>query len=231
MNEPHRVVLATPHARYDALESELRNRHRYQVLRVREPSALCADALTEFAPSHAFFPHWSWKIPAEIYDTFECIIFHMTDLPFGRGGSPLQNLVLRGIEHTKLTALRCSSSMDAGPVYLKAPLSTLGTAEEVFLRAASLMLGMIRCIVEQDVEPLAQSGEAVTFKRRTPDESDLRDVAHLDKIHDMIRMLDADGYPPAFVRVGHLRLEFTRASRRRDHVMADVRITIDDSES
>ena len=40
-----------------------------------------------------FIPHWSFIIPKEIYQNFECILFHMTDLPFGRGGSPLQNLI------------------------------------------------------------------------------------------------------------------------------------------
>ena len=40
----------------------------------------------------------------------------------------------------------------------------------------------------------------------------------------MIRMLDADGYPKAFVRVGKYKLEFTRASRTLDGVYADVKI-------
>ena len=31
----------------------------------------------------------------EIHENYKCIIFHMTDLPFGRGGSPLQNLISR----------------------------------------------------------------------------------------------------------------------------------------
>ncbi len=26
---------------------------------------------------------------------FECVCFHMTDVPYGRGGSPLQNLIIR----------------------------------------------------------------------------------------------------------------------------------------
>ena len=37
-------------------------------------------------------------------------------------------------------------------------------------------------------------------------------------------MLDAEGYPPAFVKVGPFRLEFTRASRRTNHIHADVKI-------
>ena len=44
-------------------------------------------------PDFVFFPHWSWKIPPSIYENYNCVVFHMTDLPFGRGGSPLQNLI------------------------------------------------------------------------------------------------------------------------------------------
>jgi len=37
----------------------------------------------------------------------------MTDVPYGRGGSPLQNLIVRGHTETKLTALRCVRDLDA----------------------------------------------------------------------------------------------------------------------
>jgi methionyl-tRNA formyltransferase len=44
-------------------------------------------------------------------------------------------------------------------------------------------------------------------------------------------MLDAEGYPPAFVRVGRFRIEFTRASLRTGEVLADARITLSNSEA
>jgi len=37
-----------------------------------------------------------WIILKEIFENYEIILFHMTDLPYGRGGSPLQNLIVRG---------------------------------------------------------------------------------------------------------------------------------------
>jgi methionyl-tRNA formyltransferase len=161
-----------------------------------------------------------------VYDVFECIVFHMTDLPFGRGGSPLQNLIVRGIEITQLTALRCVERLDAGPVYLKRPLSTLGSAEEVLLRAAALIEEMIVEIADRAPQPLPQTGETVVFERRTPAQGDLSGAKSLTQVHDLIRMLDADGYPPAFIDIGSLRLEFSHASLRAGHVEAHVRITV-----
>lgn len=220
-----KIVLATPHSRYDDLEAALKRRPALQVLRIRERQALNLHGLRTFAPRYVFFPHWSWVVPSEIFDTFECVIFHMTDLPFGRGGSPLQNLIVRGIEQTMLTALRCTAEMDAGPVYQKRPLSTLGTAEEVYLRAASLMEGMIVDITEGRVQASAQVGEVVTFRRRSPSDGDIRGMTTLGRVHDMIRMLDADGYPKAFVEIGGFRFEFSRSSIKPDHIIADVKIT------
>lgn len=225
MTSPARIALATPHPRYDALERALRAIHGFEVLRIRTPDELDLEALERFAPNHVFFPHWSSKIPADVFERFESIIFHMTDVPFGRGGSPLQNLVTRGIETTRLSALRCVAELDAGPVYLKRDLSTLGTAEEVFLRAARLMETMIVDIVMQRIEPAPQSGETTRFRRRVPADGDLRPATNLDVAHDLIRMLDGDGYPPAFLEAGSLRYEFTRASHRGGHLIADVRIT------
>ena len=54
---------------------------------INDKARLTHNAVKEFNPRYIFFPHWSWMIPADIYENFECIVFHMTDLPFGRGPS------------------------------------------------------------------------------------------------------------------------------------------------
>lgn len=219
-----RIVIASPYVRHDALAQRLQTLG-LEVLRVRSPDELDAVRLTDFAPRYVFFPHWSWKIPADVHEQFECVIFHMTDLPFGRGGSPLQNLVVRGIQETQLTALRCVAELDAGPIYLKHPLSLLGTAEEILLRAGQLTGDMIEYIVREQSVPQPQVGEPTVFRRRTPDDGSLAQLDSLEKLFDHIRMLDAQGYPPAFIETAHFKLEFSRASLRADGVIADVRIS------
>lgn len=102
------IVIATPHARNDSLEKNLRERlASYEVIRLRSREDLFPEKLELLLPKFIFFPHWSWLIPEDIHTRFECVVFHMTDLPYGRGGSPLQNLIVRGHKETKLTALRC----------------------------------------------------------------------------------------------------------------------------
>ena len=178
------------------------------------------------APRYVFFPHWSHIIPEDIHGAFECVIFHMTDLPFGRGGSPLQNLISRGITRTKISALRCEKGLDTGPIYLKRDLSLEGSAEEIFLRADRIIEDMIVEMIEKEPKPQPQTGEPTLFKRRTPDMSNLKDAVSLDDAYDLIRMLDADGYPRAFLDIGPLRIEFSRAARKADGIAADAKITL-----
>ena len=45
------------------------------------------------------------------------------------------------------------------------------------------------------------------------------------QIYDHIRMLDADGYPPAFIRLVDFKLEFTKANKKPESIEAKVRIT------
>ena len=98
----------------------------------------------------------------------------MTDLPYGRGGSPLQNLIKRGHEEAMLTTLLCCAGLDSGDIYLKEPMSLAGNAEEIYLRADNIIEKMIIQIVCNEPIAVRQEGEPVIFNRRTPEQSSLR---------------------------------------------------------
>lgn len=193
---------------------------------VTDPAELTAERLAELAPRYVFFPHWSWIVPDEIVAGHECVCFHMTDVPYGRGGSPLQNLIARGHGDTVLTALRMTRELDAGPVYGKQPLSLAGSAAEIFERASHLTWEMIRDLVRDEPEPADQEGEATVFARRTPDMSELPSGGDLAALYDHIRMLDAPSYPHAFLQHGDLELHFTDATDPGDGDVLEARVTI-----
>ncbi len=169
---------------------------------------------------YAFFPHWSHIVPKRVIENIECVCFHMTDLPYGRGGSPLQNLIVRGHTKTRLSALRMTEELDAGPIYMKRDLDLSGSAREIFLRATKIELEMIREIIENQPTPVPQEGEPVVFKRRKPSQSVLPEKGALEHVYDFIRMLDAPGYPHAFVDHGAFRFEFTDAEWKGKEIVA-----------
>jgi len=205
-------------------ESISRNPGRWVFLGSRDE--LTVERLAELGPRYMFFLHWSWMVPSSIVDAFECVCFHMTDLPFGRGGTPLQNLIVRGHRETVMTAFRMTDELDAGPIYLKQPLSLEGSAQEIYLRATEVSADMIARIVAEEPEPLPQTGEVTTFTRRTPAESEITtDIEDPERLHDHIRMLDAEGYPPAFIRLGPFTLSFKNSVLGDNRVRAEVEIT------
>ena len=225
-------IIAANSNRYESIVEQLNEGCNYsKFIFINNNEQLNFPYIESINPKQIFFPHWSYKIPKELYEKFECIIFHMTDLPFGRGGSPLQNLISRGIYETKISALRCVEDFDAGPIYLKRPLSLYGNAEEIYLRASKVIAEMIKIIIGNDLIPIEQIGEATVFNRRKPDESNVNHLQSLEKVFDYIRMLDAEGYPAAFLETETLTLEFSRAALKKDHIIADVKIMLKKDET
>jgi methionyl-tRNA formyltransferase len=193
---------------------------------ITDPDALTVEHLASIQPRYIFFPHWTRKVPAEIIDCYECVCFHETDVPYGRGGSPLQNLIERGHKDTVVTALRMVEDFDAGPVYAKRPLSLLGLAEEIYVRSAAIVFEMIAEIAANEPTPVPQIGEPTVFIRRKPEQSAIPQGAQtLAALFDHIRMLDAEQYPHAFLEYANFRFAFTRPALRTGRIEATVSIT------
>lgn len=187
---------------------------------------LTLNKIDKIKPKYIFFPHWSWIVPEEITRKYTCICFHMTDLPFGRGGSPLQNLIIRGIEQTKVSALKMTKELDAGPIYLKMPLSLTGSAEQIFLRLAKVITQMISEIITNSPTPTKQQGEIVYFKRRTAAQSKIPADLSAKELYNFIRMLDAPSYPKAFIQKDNYKLTFSNARLVENKVTAEVTFTL-----
>lgn len=193
---------------------------------VSSPDELKVNLSEGLNPRYIFFPHWRWIVPEEVLTQFECVCFHMTDVPYGRGGSPLQNLIVRGHKETLLTALQMEKGLDTGPVYLKRPLSLYGSAKDIYIRASELTWEMIKDIVASEPKPVAQTGAPEVFKRRIAEQSEIGTGLSIEQVYDYIRMLDAPDYPKAFLNTDTYRLEFEDAKLQGEEVVATVRIKV-----
>lgn len=219
-------ILLTEKSWHDELFEDLVQRPREKWYRVKRKEDFDIETLHELKPDLIFIPHWSHIIPKKIWSEFICVVFHMTDLPYGRGGSPLQNLIVKGHKETKISAIKVNEGIDTGPIYLKAPLSLTGTAQEVFERSVPIIKDMITKIIDDSLQPTSQEGQPVIFKRRKPADGRMNDLIDLNTVYDYIRMLDAEGYPPAFIETENLLIEFKDASlTENSEIQANVRIT------
>jgi methionyl-tRNA formyltransferase len=182
------------------------------------------ENIDSIKPKRIFIPHWSFYIPDEIFQSFNCILFHMTDLPYGRGGSPLQNLIVNGHKNTKISAIEVTEGIDEGPIYLKKKINLKGSAKEIFLRSSEKIFQMICGIIDKNITPIPQKGEPIIFKRRKPEQSDISKLDDLNLIYDYIRMLDCEGYPHAYIELNGLKYEFTNVKNNNNNLEANVKI-------
>ena len=194
---------------------------------VTDMKKLTTTYIKSIKPKYIFFPHWSRKVNSKIINNYECVGFHETDVPYGRGGSPIQNIIIRNLKKTIISALKMTDELDAGPIYLKKSLKLNGNAQEIYERASKKVFKMISIIVKKNIMPVAQKGKVVKFKRRKPKQSVLsKKTKTLEELYNHIRMLDAKTYPTAFVKHGNLRIEFKKAKINKKSVNASVSIKI-----
>jgi len=176
-------------------------------------------------PKYIFIPHWSWIIPENIWQNFNCVVFHMTDLPYGRGGTPLQNLIDKGHKKTKISAIKVDRGIDTGDIYLKADLDLNGSAEEIYRQVSNIIFNkMIPYIIKNNPLSKKQNGKVVKFKRRKPKQSEILPDMNLKKVYNQIRMLDAEGYPRAFLKTKELKFNFSKAKLKNKKLTANVEI-------
>jgi len=163
-------------------------------------------------PKIIFFPHWNWKIPKEIFENYLSIGFHSTPLPFGRGGSPIQNMIIRGFNKTKICAIRLTNEIDAGPIYLKKGVSLSGNGDEIFLRIYEKTTTMIKIIIKKIPKERKQFAKTTYFTRRRPEESEINfNQKSILKIYNFIRMLDINiikNFPKSFLEIGNYKIKF-----------------------
>lgn len=211
------IIIATIKSWNILLAQKLKEKYEtdFNITILSHPDQLRLESLNELNPDYIFFPHWSWIIPDSIYEKFECVVFHMTDLPYGRGGSPLQNLILNKKYQTKISAIKVVKDLDAGPIYLKEDLDISdGNADQMFQKASRIIFNtMIPEFLNKNLSAKEQVGDPVLFKRRKPDQSDITQAKSdtVTDVYDFIRMLDGEGYPKAFIQIGDYKLELSHA--------------------
>ena len=193
---------------------------------IQNEKSLNLKFLDKLNPSIIFFPHWSYRVSENIINKYLCIGFHATPLPYGRGGSPIQNMIIRGFSNSKLCAFKINDKLDAGPIYKKVPISLRGSADEIFKNSYEKIYKIIINLCKKLPEPKKQIGQSKYFKRRKPEESVIKINSNIVKLYDFIRMLDVSekNFPKAFLKIGKIKYEFSNAKKKGSTINANVLI-------
>ena len=174
------------------------------------------------SPKIIFFIHWSKKIPLKIFKKFLCIQFHSSNLPKFKGGSPIQNQIMKGIKKTKITAFKVSNKIDSGDICLKKDLDLNGTATQIYKRMEKISIYMIKELTKKKkIKFNKQKGKSSYFRRRKFVESDISSLKNMNikNIFNFIRMLDAPDYPKAYLDIKKYKILLENVKRTKNKTL------------
>lgn len=204
--------------------NKFKNTKKKKFFFINKKKDLNLKKLSKIQPNLIFFPHWSHIIKEKVLKKYNCIGFHSTPLPYGRGGSPIQNMIKRGFSKTKICAFKMEANIDGGPIYIKTELSLNGNASNIMDRMYVLIYEMIIKLSDSTPKSKKQTGRVVTFKRLTKKDSEIkmRKKLNLKSLYNLIRMLDAKdyNYPNAYIRLKNFDIRFTDAKITKNKLIA-----------
>ncbi len=190
---------------------------------ISKSNNLTYNKLKKIKPKYIFFPHWSKKVNKKIIDNFYCICFHETNLPFGRGGTPIQNLIIRGKKQSTITAFKMDNKLDAGNIILKKSFKLNGSAQQIYENCSKIIFKMIKQIIKKrTIKTNPQKGKIVYFKRLKNNSEIVSEDNTLDKIYNKIRMLDAETYKNAYLDSNNFYYNFFSVKKNKNILQAKV---------
>ena len=193
---------------------------------ISSKEALTIERLRKINPELVFFLDWSWIVKQDILDEFKCVGFHTAPLPMYRGGSPIQNQIIRGEIQTKLTAFMMDGGIDTGDILLQRDMSLMGSISNILKMITNLEYHMIDDIVKGKYTVTPQHGKGSYYKRRKPSESELQVEdfnREMQYLYNFARMLE-DPYPNAFIKLGNKKIIFKSVEKKDNKIQAQIEI-------
>ena len=167
--------------------------------------------IKQINPNFILFYGWSWIIKKNIYSKYNCLMLHPSPLPKFRGGSPLQNQIIRNINKSAVTIFKINEIIDGGDIIYQSELSLKGSLNEIFTRISKIGFSATQKILNsKKIKQIKQNhSKATYYKRRKPEESEitLKELkqSNLVYIYNKLRML-ADPYPNPFIKIKKKKL-------------------------
>lgn len=137
------------------------------------------------------------------------LVVHASDLPAGRGWSPMTWQVLEGKDNIKVTLFEANSDVDSGDIYLQETLNFTGSElidelrKKLVNATFSLCLNFIKEYPKILLYSKQQLGKATYYRRRKELDSELNPELSILSQFNLLRVVDNDRYPAYFFKDGH----------------------------
>jgi len=156
----------------------------------------------------AFYLSYDRIVPRQTLErTRRSLIAHASDLPEGRGMSPLTWQILEGRNRIPVCLFEAVEALDAGPVVYRECLEFEGHELIDEMRAAlgRKIVALCRRFLDESTPPAGtpQQGEPSYWRRRFLEDSALNPEASIASQFELLRVVDNDRYPAFFDWRGH----------------------------
>lgn len=152
-----------------------------------------------------FFLGCGQIVPSDILEKNKHnLVVHESDLPWGKGWSPLTWQILEGKNDIPIVLFEAAEKVDSGVIYLKETMHFTGTELVEELRATQADTTFKLCLEFIDNYPdiidkaVSQEGESSYYRRRTPEDSRLDPDKTIREQFDLLRVVDNKRYPAFF---------------------------------
>lgn len=151
-----------------------------------------------------FYLSFSKIVPAETLSKFKHnLVVHESDLPAGRGWSPLSWQILEGRKEIAIVMFEANDEVDGGSIYFRDLMKFDGSELVDELRGIQADATLKLCDEFIKNYPtlkgaVKQSGESTFYARRSPADSQLDSDKSLREQFNLIRIADNASYPVYF---------------------------------
>lgn len=137
------------------------------------------------------------------------LVVHASDLPRGRGWSPMTWSILAGETTVTVSLLEAAAEVDAGEIYAQRQIDLDGheLVDQWRQRQTDVLFELCRWAVDNldnlEEHVRTQQGDPTWLPRRRPRDSELDPFQTIAAQFDLLRVIDNDSYPAVFEYRGY----------------------------
>lgn len=166
------------------------------------------NILKKIQPNIIFAFGWSGYLSKEIRSIAPCLILHPSKLPKFRGGSPIQNQLIRGLKSSAISIILADDIIDAGKIFFQKKISLKGYLDnihdEIISKGIFGTKKIINLLRQKKLKSKKQNNKLAShYNRRTPSMSEIliKDFKKYEAeyFYNLIRGLQKP-YPMAYIK-------------------------------
>jgi len=154
-----------------------------------------------------FILGYTEKVPDTALSKFTYnLVVHESDLPEGKGGSPLSWQILEGKTNIVFSLINAEKLIDSGDIWIKKNVKLNGMElcnewrEIQINKTVELCLEFL--LNYNIIQPKKQKGESTYYPFRKKEDSELDINKTIDEQFNLLRIVDNDFYPAFFIKDG-----------------------------